>query len=157
MMYLLLKSLQTAFEEELKTLPMRTRPRSAGRGTACICAPVFIGALPPKTTADAYIAPAVVLQPMEGHGDEQGMDYAVVTVRLIVWNDESPEAGENDLSNMMAALRRRFKTYRTAALAQRFIATADESGRWAPWRRPDEQVSQFFEAYFLTHWTMAGF
>lgn len=156
MTWLLLAALKKALEETLRALPLATRPRTAGGTVVAVPPRVCIGDLPPKSSADAFEAPAVVLQALEGFDDTEGWQHITVALRCIVWNDESVEAVENDLANLLSMLRWRCMQCRTAPLDGRFALEWGENGNWLPWKRPDAQAPQFGEAYVLTHWRGRG-
>lgn len=156
MTYLLLAALKKTLEEALHALPLATRPRATGGATTAVPPRVYIGDLPPKSSSDAFEAPAVVLQALEGFDDTEGWQHITVALRCIVWNDESPEAVENDLANLLSMLRWRCMQCRTSPLDGRWALEQGENGSWLLWKRPDAQAPQFGEAFVLTHWRGPG-
>ena len=156
--YLLEDGLKRAFEAKLVDLPLPTRTRSrrpADGEAECIPPLVFVGQEPPKTAAEMYDAPLVLIQNMAGH-DEGGFLHATLVVRMVVWNEE-PDAAENDLQNLLSLLRRTVLEFRANPLQGKWVAEAASNGQWCPWDRPDGQAPQFAQAYFLCHWHTLGF
>lgn len=153
--FLLMEALRELLEKELQPLPLCSGKKLDGENIL-VPVTVHLGSLPPKTgNQPGYDAPFVLIQAMSGHQDEDNFAHVTVALRLCVWHGDA-ETCENDLHNLVALCRRAVLRHRSVALKGKYVFTADESSRLAPWARPDEQALQFGEAYILTHWKMMG-
>ncbi|WP_394027486.1 hypothetical protein [Desulfovibrio falkowii] len=155
--YLLMTALRACIEPQLATLPLSARQRHTrpepGQETLRP-ATVHVGRLPAKEGGDTSDAPFVLIQSMHGY-DEEGCSYTTIALRVLIWSEDG-EAGENDLQNLVALLRRAVLACRQQPLDGRYVLEPDERGRFAFWDRPDEQPPHFAEAYVLTNWKMQG-
>jgi hypothetical protein len=162
--FLLLSALKAVLEKHAPSLllPARERKKRTGvktetEATGVWRAPkVFIGSMPPGVADAMETVPFVLIQTLEGQEVGDGLHLVRVAFRLAV-QDEDGEAAENHLHNLLSLVRQAVMgSLECRVLDGKYSMRPDEQGRLWYWRRPDEQLPPFAEAYTLTTWAIKG-
>ena len=152
-------------EPHLATLPLPVRGRDRNKepvadenGNQVLRpASIYLGSMPPTFNEAYSAAPFVVLQVMDGHDDQYGIQNVRVGIRLCIVSDDLEEA-ENDLQNLISLIRLNLLALPQGALGKGHFRLSPfvEGGSRVPFERPDEQAHPFLQAHIFTQWQTIG-